>query len=108
MNTTESQHTTDIFSGTEIPALCDAIKDIHRLLKSVGEFLTEFEGAEDSNGNGLQLDFKKWGIRTITEDLLERQYRKIDRIAEIYREEQRRMKEGKQVKQVIGEVGHRP
>jgi len=93
MNTPEFQNKSGIFSGPEIPDLCDSIKDIHRLLKSVGAFFAELDEAENPSGNGLQLDFKKWGIRTITEDLLERQYRKIDRMAEIYREEQQRMKE---------------
>jgi len=85
--------TTPMFSGSEIPELCDAIKDIHRLLASVGAFFTELDGAEDPSGNGLQIDFKKWGIRTIAEDLLSRQYEKIDRMVAIYREEQERMKE---------------
>ena len=87
--------TTPMFSGDEIPELCDAIKDIHRLLTSVGVFFSELDGAEDPGGNGLQIDFKKWGIRTIAEDLLARQYEKIDRIVAIYREEQGRMKENK-------------
>lgn len=88
MNTSAPQKNSKMFSGPEISELCDSIKDIHRLLKSVGEFFSELDGAEDPGGNGLQLDFKKWGIRTIIEDLLARQYQKIDRITEIYREEQ--------------------
>ena len=74
------------------PFSCDSIKDIHRLLKSVGDFFIELDGAEAPGGNGLQIDFKKWGIRTITEDLLSRQYDKIDRMVAIYKEEQERMK----------------
>ena len=81
-----------MFSGSEIAELCDSIKDIHRLLKSVGDFFIELDGAEAPGGNGLQIDFKKWGIRTITEDLLSRQYDKIDRMVAIYKEEQERMK----------------
>ena len=80
-----------MFAGPEVSELCDSIKDIHRLLSSVGEFFIELEQAEAPGGNGLQIDFKKWGIRTITEDLLARQYRKIDRIVEIYKGEQEKM-----------------
>ena len=87
--------TSPMFSGVEIPELCDAIKDTHRLLTSVGTFFTELDEAEDPGGNGLQVDFKKWGIRTIAEDLLARQYEKIDQIMAVYKEEQERMKEKK-------------
>lgn len=90
--TSSNCHSPGMFSGSEISELCDSIKDIHRLLQSVGDFIAELEGAEDPGGNGLQLDFKRWGIRTITEDLLARQYSKIDRMAAIYKEEQERMK----------------
>ncbi|VVS91274.1 hypothetical protein [Desulfoluna spongiiphila] len=80
-----------MFSGCEISELCDAIKDTHRLLHSVGRFYTELCHTESPGGNGLQIDFKKWGIRTITEDLLARQHESIDRITEIYREEREKM-----------------
>lgn len=93
MTSLNSHSSPGMFSGSEISELCDSIKDVHRLLKSVGDFFTELEGAEDPSGNGLQLDFKRWGIRTITEDLLARQYAKIDRMVAIYQEEQERMKE---------------
>ena len=81
-----------MFAGQEISELCNSIKDIHRLLSSVGTFFIELDRAEAPGGNGLPIDFKKWGIRTITEDLLARQYRKIDRIMEIYKEEHEKMK----------------
>ncbi|SCY18891.1 hypothetical protein [Desulfoluna spongiiphila] len=100
MTLPETQTTPGMFSGAEVSELCDAIKDIHRLLISVGGFYSELDGAEDPGGNGLQIDFKKWGIRTITEDLLSRQYRMIDRIVEIYKAEQERMK-------TSGRVRHR-
>lgn len=92
MTSCDSQSAPAMFSGSEIVELCDSIKDIHRLLRSVGAFFYELEGAEDPGGNGLQIDFKRWGIRTITEDLLARQYEKIDRMAAIYKEEQEKMK----------------
>ena len=71
---------------TEIPELCDSIKDINRLIKVVGNFYNDLNGMDDSNTNALNLDFKKWGIRTIAKDLLERQNIKIIRLSEIYRE----------------------
>ncbi|SCX84659.1 hypothetical protein [Desulfoluna spongiiphila] len=95
MTISETQPIPGIFSGSEIVELCDAIKDIHRLLTSVGAFLVELDGAEAPGGNGLQVDFKRWGVRTIAEDLLARQYEKIDRIVAIYREEQEKMSEGR-------------
>ena len=84
-----------IFAGSEITELCEAIKDIHRLLASVGDFLVELDGAEAPGGNGLQVDFKRWGVRTIAEDLLARQYEKLDRIVAIYKQEQEKMSEGR-------------
>ena len=81
-----------MFAGPEVSELCNSIKDIHRLLSSVGAFFIELDHVEAPGGNGLPIDFKKWGIRTITEDLLARQYRKIDRIMEIYKEEHEKMK----------------
>jgi len=94
MNAQEPHSDHGIFSGSEIAELCDSIKDIHRLLTSVGAFIVELNGAEAPGGNGLQIDFKKWGVRTIAEDLLTRQYEKIDRMVAIYREEQEKMKTG--------------
>ncbi|VFQ46443.1 hypothetical protein [Desulfoluna butyratoxydans] len=87
-----TQTSTVMFSRPEISELCDAIKDIHRTLHAVGRLYSELCGTEAPGGNGLQIDFKKWGIRTITEDLLSRQYDSIDRMVEIYREEQEKMK----------------
>ncbi|VFQ44156.1 hypothetical protein [Desulfoluna butyratoxydans] len=95
MTSPDSQPGPVMFSGSEIAELCDAIKDVHRLLTSVGAFFSELEAAEAPGGNGLQIDFKKWGLRTITEDLLERQYKAVDRIVAFYREEQERMGKGK-------------
>ncbi|VFQ45969.1 hypothetical protein [Desulfoluna butyratoxydans] len=92
MALTDMDSSPGMFEGTEISELCDSIKDIHRLLRSVGSFYAELDAAEAPGGNGLQIDFKKWGIRTITEDLLARQYAKIDRMAAIYKEEQERMR----------------
>ncbi|VFQ45309.1 hypothetical protein [Desulfoluna butyratoxydans] len=93
MTSLSSLSSPDMFTGSEISELCDSIKDVHRLLKSVGDLLTELEETDDSGGNCLHLDFKRWGIRTITKDLLTRQYNKINRMMIIYQEEQKRMKE---------------
>ena len=92
MTSPDTQPDPGMFAGQEVSELCDSIKDIDRLLSSVGAFFIELNIVEAPGGNGLQIDFKKWGIRTITEDLLARQYRKIDRIMEIYKEEQEKMK----------------
>jgi len=83
----------NIFSGTEIAELCDSIKDIQRILKAVGSFINELDMAKSTNGNALLVDFKKWGIKVITTDLLEKQYRKINRLKEIYLQEQEKMEE---------------
>lgn len=91
MVSSDSQPGRRMFSGSEISELCDAIKDVHRLLTSVGAFFSELEDAEAPGGNGLQIDFKKWGLRTITEDLLDRQYQAVDRIVSFYRAEQERL-----------------
>jgi len=92
MTIPETQPAPEMFSESEIAELCDAIKDVHRLLTSVGGFFHELNGAENPGGNGLQVDFKKWGLRTIAEDLLTRQYAKIDRMVAIYKKEQEKMK----------------
>lgn len=92
MTSPDTQPASGMFAGTEISELCDSIKDIHRLLSSVGVFFVELNEAEIPSGNGLPIDFKKWGLRTITEDLLARQYQKIDRIVEIYKVEHEKMK----------------
>ena len=94
MTSPDTQTGPGMFEGAEISELCDSIKDVHRLLSSVGAFFIELDQADAPGGNGLQIDFKKWGIRTITEDLLALQYEKIDRMVAIYREEQEKMKTG--------------
>ena len=81
-----------MFARQKVSEFCNSIKDIHRLLSSVSAFFIELDRAEAPSGNGLPIDFKKWGIRTITEDLLARQYRKINRIVVIYKEEHEKMK----------------
>ena len=91
MASPNSQPGPGMFSGSEISELCDAIKDVHRLLTSVGAFFSQLEKTEAPGGNGLQIDFKKWGLRTITEDLLERQYQAVEQIVSFYREEQEKM-----------------
>ena len=91
MTLPDTQSTHGMFSGSEVSELCDSIKDIHRLLKSMGDFFAELDGVEDPGGNGLQIDFKRWGIRTLAEDLVSRQHEKLHRIMAIYTEEQLKM-----------------
>ncbi len=82
-----------IFSDTEILDLCDSIKDIHRILKTVGEFYEEIDAVKETEnkGNGFVKDFKKWGVKTITTEMLRKQHYKIKRLAEIYTTEQQKL-----------------
>ncbi len=82
-----------IFSDTEILDLCDSIKDIHRILKTVGEFYEEIDAVKETetNGNAFVIDFKKWGVKTITTEMLKKQHHKIKRLAEIYTAEQQKL-----------------
>ncbi len=81
-----------VFSNTEILELCDSIKDIHRILKTVGEFFEEIDLIKETetNGNGFMIDFKKWGVKTLTTEMLAKQHQKIKRLAEIYENEQKK------------------
>ncbi len=81
-----------MFEGTEISELCDSIKNNHQILKAVGDFFQELGLNKEIDGNGLLVDFKKWGIRTIASQVVEKQFRLIGRLAEIYQEEQNRLK----------------
>ena len=81
-----------VFSGTEILELCDSIKDIQRVLRTVGEFFDELDGINDKNGNSFLDDFKKWGIKTVTSAMLEKQFRAIEQLSEIYTKEEKSMK----------------
>ncbi len=47
------------FSDTEILDLCDSIKDIHRILKTVGEFFEEIDAIKETETNGTRfmIDF---------------------------------------------------
>ena len=80
----------NMFASTEITELCESIKHIHEILKTVGVFFSELN-MNDENGNGLLFDFKKWGIKTITTEMLEKQFQKIDRIRAIYEDEKKRL-----------------
>ncbi len=82
-----------VFSNTEILEICDSIKDIHRILKTVGEFFEEIDSIKESeiNGNGFMIDFKKWGVKTLTNEMLAKQYQKIKRLEEIYTAEQSKL-----------------
>ncbi len=82
-----------IFSDTEILDLCDSIKDIHRILKTVGEFFEEIDAIKETetNGNRFMIDFKKWGVKTLTTEMLKKQHHKINRLTEIYTAEQQKL-----------------
>ena len=86
----------NMFASTEISDLCDSIKNIHEILKTVGVFFSELS-MNDENGNGLLIDFKKWGIKTITKEMLNKQLKTIDRIKEIYDEEKKKLQVVKNV-----------
>jgi len=79
----------NMFASTESSDLCDSIKNIHEILRTVGAFFSELS-MNDENGNGLLIDFKRWGIKTITKEMLNKQLKTIDRIKEIYDEERKR------------------
>ena len=80
----------NMFAGTEITDLCEPIKHIHEILRTVGVFFSELN-MNDENGNGLLVDFKRWGIKTITKEMLEKQFQKIDRIRAIYEDEKKHL-----------------
>ena len=80
----------NMFASTEIFEHCDSIRHIHEILMTVGVFFSELH-MNDENGNGLLVDFKKWGIKTITKEMLNKQLKTIDRIKEIYEEEKKRL-----------------
>ena len=82
-----------VFADTEVLELCDSIKDIHRILKTVGEFFEEIDAIKETetNGNGFMIDFKKWGVKTLTTEMLAKQHKKIKRLEEIYKDEQKKL-----------------
>ncbi len=82
-----------VFAETDIAELCDAIKSNHEILKAVGGFFQELGLKQTPNSNVLLTDFKKWGIRTIASQVLEKQFRLISRIQCIYQEEQDALEE---------------
>ncbi len=79
-----------VFSETEIAPLCDAIRNNNAILMAVGRFFQEL-GPNQPDSNVLLTDFRKWGIRTIASQVLEKQFSLINQMAEIYEKEQRRL-----------------
>ncbi len=51
----------NVFSSNEILELCNSIKDIHQVLKTVGKFYNEIDASENQNDNAFLKDCKKWG-----------------------------------------------
>ncbi len=72
-----------IAAGLEDFCLIFSIKDVVRP-KNRGWIFNQLDLKEDDNSNGLLADFKKWGIKTNTRDMLDKQFQKIERITEIY------------------------
>lgn len=80
------------FSNSDISDLCDAIKNNHQILNAVGDFFEELGLNQSPGGNGFLVDFKKWGIRTVAGQILEKQFSLISRITELYQDEQTKLK----------------
>ncbi len=76
------------FSENAIIDICNSITDTHRILRTVGEFLTEIDSTTE---NTMIADFKKWGVRTITDEMLAKQLRKIEQLRAIYEAEQKKL-----------------
>ena len=73
-----------MFDNNEVETLCDSIKNLHEVLKTIGEVFDQLDLNDDKNGNSLLSDFKKWGVKTISREMLDKQIQKISRIMEIY------------------------
>ena len=84
----ETEKRPTILAGDDFLNLCDTLKNNHQILMAVGTFFQELGLNEASNGNGLLADFKKWGIRTIASQVLEKQMTLINQISDIYQEQQ--------------------
>ena len=57
----------NVFSSTEILELCDSIKNIHQVLKTVGKFYNEIDAIKNENGNAFFNDFKKYHQKVFKE-----------------------------------------
>lgn len=68
----------------EIMELCDSIKDIQRSLSALGLLFKDIENSPPKEENGARIDFQRWGMHKITHMFLLDQYRKLNRIREIY------------------------
>ena len=77
---------TIIFSGLEIIDLCESILEIHRALKTIGMIFSEFDFEKD-NGNAFQGRIRKTWFKSVIDVMVMTQVEKLDRIAEIYKEE---------------------
>ena len=75
-----------IFSGPEIIDLCESVIEDHRALKSTGMVLSEFDFDKD-NGNAFQGKIRKTWFKSVIDEMVMKQFEKLDRIVEIYKEE---------------------
>ncbi|MBU1170103.1 MAG: hypothetical protein KKD44_11115 [Proteobacteria bacterium] len=70
-----------IFSDTEVLDLCDSIKDIHRILATIGSYLGDLGDLAEPSGpssNGVKNDFQRWGILYICETFLNKQFQIVN------------------------------
>ncbi|MBU1171264.1 MAG: hypothetical protein KKD44_17020 [Proteobacteria bacterium] len=84
---------TPVFSDTEVLDLCDSIKDIHRVLKSIGHYMGNLTEATQDSPYSVREDFQRWGILHICETFLNDQFQKLERIVAIYKIELDTMRE---------------
>ena len=77
-----------IFSGSEIIDLCESIMEIHRALKTIVMIFREFDFDKD-NGNAFQGKIQKAWFKSVIDEMIRTQIEKLDRIAEIYKDEKK-------------------
>ena len=76
-------------SHQDVLDLCDSIKDVHRALIALDGFFKDIESAPSPAGQAVRKDFQLWGLQKISRMFLLDQYRKLNRIREIYLDEEK-------------------
>ncbi len=79
-----------IFSSMEIIDLCESIMDIHRALNTIGMIFSEFHFDTD-NGNAFQGRIQKTWFKSVIDEMILRQFSKIERMRAIYKDEQEKL-----------------
>ena len=64
--------------------------ETHRALKTIGIIFSEFDFEKD-NGNAFQGKIRKTWFKSVIDEMVVTQLAKLDRIAEIYKEEKKTM-----------------